>query len=55
MEKSKEFVKTQTIGKTTYIITSLFNGDNSGTITQKLKRTIEEKIVKSPLKDDENN
>lgn len=52
MEKSKEFVKTQIIDKNIYIVTSLFNGDSSGTTTQKIKRMIEEKIVKSPLKDE---
>lgn len=44
MEKSKEFVKTQIIDKNIYIDTSLFNGDSSGTITQKIKRMIEEKL-----------
>ncbi len=52
MQSTANISKTKTIGKTTYIIKSVFNGDNSGSVTDKLKRTIENKIEKSPLKDE---
>lgn len=50
MQTSESITSKKTIGNVTYTVKSTFNGDNSGTISEKIKRVIEEKIVKAPLK-----
>lgn len=52
MQNSNNINQIKTIGKITYIVKTIFNGDNSGSVTDKLKTVIENKIVKAPLKDE---
>lgn len=52
MQNANNINQTKTIGKITYIVKTIFNEDNSGSITEKLKTVIESKIVKAPLKDE---
>lgn len=52
MQNSNNINQIKTIGKITYIVKTIFNEDNSGSVTEKLKTIIENKIVKAPLKDE---
>lgn len=52
MQNSNNINQIKTIGKITYIVKTVFNEDNSGSVTEKLKTIIENKIVKAPLKDE---
>lgn len=51
MQTSNGIIQKKEIDKTTYIVKTFFNGDNSGSISKKMKTVIENKIVKAPLKD----
>lgn len=52
MYTTNEIIQKEKIGKTTYIVKSFFAFKNPQEITDKLKKVIEEQIVKAPLKDD---
>lgn len=52
MQTANTIIQKKKIDKTTYIVKTFFNGDNSGSVTQKMKTIIENKIVKAPLKDE---
>lgn len=52
MQNLNNINQIKTIGKITYIVKTVFNEDNSGSVTEKLKNIIENKIVKAPLKDE---
>ena len=52
MQGTNDVKQIKTIGKITYIVKTVFNEDNSGSVTEKLKTIIENKIVKAPLKDE---
>lgn len=50
MQTANTIIQKKKIDKTTYIVKTFFNGDNSGSVSQKMKAIIENKIVKAPLK-----
>lgn len=52
MQNAKAIIQKKEIDKTTYIVKTFFNGDNSGSVSQKMKTIIENKIIKAPLKDE---
>lgn len=52
MQGTNDVKQIKTIGKITYIVKTVFNEDDSGNVTEKLKTIIENKIVKAPLKDE---
>ena len=53
MYTTNEIIQKEKIGKTTYIVKSFFISNNPQEITNRLKKVIENQIVKAPLKDEE--